>query len=268
MAWWRGLLKVIFSILLVAALILFAMAFSVSKTITHDNLKPVFTDALKPGIQTNDANITLAYSNLVGKCANTTIETIELPLGEMEAGLGNITLKCADIKASTPQGMEDIIIGTVFDQKVYYKKYDCNFIDCLRNPPESVKGQEFMLLISDMASKFFRTYTNYLLIVAIVLILLIVLLSAPKYTALTTLGIDGIIAGLLYFIVNLAKTQITSIPAEAAPLLNQFFTSISQLFIILLVSGIVLLIAGIVIGIVSRKKKGKKKKRKEKEEEE
>lgn len=263
MAWWRGFLKVIFSILLVASLILLVMSFSMSQTITHDKLKPIFAEAIKPGIQTNGANLTLAYTNLVNKCTNEAIETIELPLGEAVIGLGNITLKCADIKASTPQEMEALVIDMVFDQKIYYKKYNCSFVDCLRNPPESVKGQEFMILFSDMASKSFRMYTNYLLIISIVLIILLILLSVPKYTLFTTLGIDFIIAGLPFFAIKFGVTSIP-MPEFGTPFIKQFFNSISTSFLALLVLGIVLLIVGIIIRATAGKRIRKAESKKEK----
>jgi hypothetical protein len=266
MAWWRGLLKVIFSILLVVSLILLVATFSMSKTVTHDNLRPVFADAIKPSIETNDTNLALAQSNLAKKCTNKGIETVELPLGEAETGLGNITLKCADIKASTSQEMENIFVNTVFDQKIYYKKYDCAFIDCLRDPPADVKGQEFMILFSDMASQSFRMYTNYLSIIALVLIILLILLSTPKYTLFLTLGADFIIAGLPFFAVNFGAAKIP-MPEFGAALFKGAFNLLAQYFLIALILGIALLIVGIIIRANARKKMRKEKNKKENKEE-
>lgn len=258
--WWRSLLKVLISILLIASLILFVLTFSLSKTISYEKLKPVVSEAIKETIMeniTDENEIEEIRTELIKNCTNEDINKeveIEVPIGK---DVEKVTMKCSEIKISTPQQTIDIFANSLFD-KIYYKEYNCALVDCLKNPPASIKGNEPIIFISNMASKEFKKYANYLFIIAIILILLIIVLSVPKYGALTTLGIDFLIASLPFFIFKFVLTKI-SLPEVIAGIIKQFFNFVSICFLVIMIIGAILLVAGI-FSVLYKKRKVKRKK--------
>lgn len=68
MAWWRTLLKVICSILLVASIILCMISFSASTTLSYGSLKPMIADAIKQSMpEANETQIMEEFDEIYYK---------------------------------------------------------------------------------------------------------------------------------------------------------------------------------------------------------
>lgn len=251
MAWWRGLLKVVCSILLITALILCIASFSASRLVSYENLKPAFIGVVKQNFPViNETTLTASYQMLMKNCKG---ESVEFPLGNI--GTGNVTLKCAELNASGPQGLVDLVANSIFNE-IYYTHYDQDPIKILTQPSEQGKESEkLMVLISEHAHKAFRMYALYLLIIAVILLALIFLLSIPKSGAFISLGTDFIITGLPLFLLKFgaAALPLQGQMAPVAPLVKTFFSYLSTYFLALIIIGAIFLILGIILGVLARK---------------
>lgn len=248
MVWWKTVLKVICSIILIVSLIFFVLTFSVSSILTKENLQPVVVAMFKEQAPTNETELTDYHSALVQSCTAMGAETVEVPMGEGPEA-ETITLKCSDISAGGPSGLIDLIADATFN-KIYYKKYECSFIECFTGAKED---EQIYILMSDFAHDFFKTASHFCLIITAVIIALIFLLSAPKMNALTSVGTGFIIAGLPFFLAKFGAAKIP-VPEQIVLLINIFFSCMSACFLTVLVLGIALLVAGIILRRKQKKK--------------
>lgn len=254
MVWWRTLLKIICSLLLITSLIFFIISLSFSQTLSYSNLKPVLTKTFKEQMgQIDQTELAHFHSELIQNCTASGAETIDVPLGK-EPGSESIILKCADIKTTPPQGLVDLIAEGMFD-KIYYREYECSFIECF---DELDEDEKFFVFTSEFASRFFKTISNLFLIAIIIFIALIVLLCVPKYSALVSIGTNFTVIGLLLFVVKVAKAKIP-MPEEVSLLFNPFFNYLSTYFSILLIAGLALLVVGIIVIFRQKKKQARRK---------
>ena len=195
---------------------------------------------------------------------NCTQETTTLPI----EGFMEIELNCSDVKKTTPQTFIDLVIDTAFN-KIYYKKYDKNFLEILKElPSQADKPESFIVFCSEFAHQSFKKGFNYLIAIVVVLTLLIILLN--KLTALNSLGVDFIIIGVPYFFIKyfVLERVTTMVPEFAISVVNSFFFSLMLIYLIFFIVGIVFLVAYIFLKVIERKKKGRKEKRKKGREEE
>ena len=258
MAWWRGVLKLFCSIILVASLISFVVFISASAANSEQVLKPAFMSIFESSLSGNitQENITLMYDYLNQSCTG---ESMEFPMGDAE----NLTLKCSEISSAGASGIISLVGSKAFDSFYYSgaKVNPSNLIESIKSNPLS--------LISKSTHDALRTTAFIFLWISIAMMIAIFFLSVPKLSSFICMGIDFLIAGLLYFLINgIGPGFIDGFKLEGQikdtvmPIAQKLLSEISGLFLALLIIGIALLIAGIVISAILRRKAKKSSRKK------
>jgi hypothetical protein len=112
-----------------------------------------------------------------------------------------VKLKCEEIN----ENINDTIstISKKIFYSVYYKKYDCEIEDCLKNINE--KPENAIILISKTGNDFFKKISIFLTAFSLLAILFIFLLSKKKFTALYWIGSVFIVDGLPFLLNGIIK---------------------------------------------------------------
>jgi len=271
MVWWKGVLKTLFSIILILSLILFVVFFVASNANSEQALKPAFASMFESNFtgSMSQENITAAYNMFKASCTG---ESITLPIQGLDGK--DLILTCAELNAAGSSGIVNLIENKVFDS-AYQKDYGSNPITIIK----AAMAGNSLVLVSKSAHDAFRTASFMLLAIAAVMIMLIFLLSIPKLGSFVCLGIDFIIAGIPFIAIKILGPEFISklnmdaqTKSTVMPMAQKLLSQLSTLFLAFIVAGIALLIIGIVAVVVSRKKRikkgrGKKSKAKEPEEE-
>lgn len=195
----------------------------------------------------DSAQLATIHAQLLELCKGT--EKIEVPFDNE-----SLTINCSDIANTKPEDLGKIIITSKFNE-IYYKKYDCEFLDCLQK-----STKEPMILFSSKANNLFKEILNYLL-VGTAVGAIILGISTKGWGRIKSFGTCCICAGIPFFVINIIKGMLP-IPKEfvevAEPIIEQTFSSISVKFLIVFVAGIILFILGVAGEFLKRKKVKKK----------
>jgi hypothetical protein len=148
-----------------------------------------------------------------------------------------ITLKCSEIK-SNPNILA-VMANALFD-KVYYKKYDCNFFSCVSEElSKGVSAETVFLFVGQKAHEFY----NWLLAAAAVLTITFVFVMRKFEQTLAIrlklLGWPFLLTGISYLYVFF-RGQAGGLSKFTDPL----FDLLSPIYLVFLIAGIGLLIAG------------------------
>lgn len=233
----------IFTIFLVAAITVFSLA----QLIEHDSLKTIATDLLVQ--QLNYQQVQQITGILKEGCVQT--DSIKLTLGQ-----DSFNINCKEVEGTSDENLTAVIAGQAFDQ-IYFKKYDCSFIECLQKPGE----EKFLVLLSANAYKFLGNM-QLALWVGVVLGAVIMSVSTETWggrlkgfgTSLIFVGLPVVLMGQFQ---NIIFSLLPSGPVNLAPLIEKIFSSMLANYLIVLVFGIALTAAG--YGIAIFKKKGRSK---------
>jgi hypothetical protein len=218
----------------------------------YDNLKPVVTDIIAQQLtnQTSPEQLSQIHAQLSSQCSGK--ETVEMPVGENL----NVTLNCSSVNASKPEDLGTLIGGAVFD-KIYYKEYDCEFIQCYQ---QSDSQGKISLFSTSLANQFFKKVLIYLWIGTGVFGL-ILLISSKGWEIPKDFGKSLIVVGMPIIFTKFLKEKI-NLPTEtsaAQPLIDKLLNSISNVYLIAIVAGAVLVVIGY-LGNYMEKREGIKKK--------
>ncbi len=241
----RNIGKVVGSGIFVLALSIVAVTIGLTKLTEYDLMKGLATDLISTQIAGSLDKNTLSqmHQMFLEQCKKS--ENIQLS----EIVGQNISIKCEDIEKSTPEGLTDIFAGALFDS-IYYKKYDCSFIECLQKP-----GQDkFSIFVSSEAHSFFKNLQSILLIVSgIGLVIMLVSIETWR-NRFKSVGIILVSTALPVLVLIFLKDnllQVLNVPADASaivtPIIDQLFGSISTIFLVMLIVGIVLIIIGCIL---------------------
>lgn len=254
MAWWRGVLKFLCSVILIASLITFVLFLTASNATSEQTIKPVFMSVFESSLAENlsQDNITILYIYLNQSCTG---ESMKFPMSESE----NLTLKCSEINEAGASGIIDFIGGEAFDS--FYQKdtgvNSANLVSSIKSNPSAI--------ISKSAHDALRTSAFLFLWIAIAMVIAIFFLSVPKLGSFICLGIDFLIAGLFYFLIKVIGPGFIDgfnlegqIKDSVMPIVQKLLSGISGIFLMFLVIGIILLVAGIITLSIMRKKANKK----------
>ncbi len=211
----------------------------------YDNLKPIVVDLFSKQLTENvtEEQISETHSSLLYQCTNK--ETIEMPVNEI-----NITLNCSKIREVEAEELSSLI-GVELLNKIYYEKYECEFIECL----QEAKGYP-IVLFSAHANNFFKSVEKFLWIgTAIGAIILFISLKTWS-GRLKNFGIVLIFTGIPYFLLNFIKGYIPAeVMAVVSPLVDQIFNSISTKLLIVFTLGVILTALGYSLKYLIKKKK-------------
>lgn len=211
----------------------------------YTTLQPVITNTIENQFQSfPQEQIDFLYLNLTEQCK--TSSTAVVPLSNQE-----ISLNCTDVKNSQSSNITHLISKNLFDQ-IYYKKYDCNFIDCVKGlafqqNSSDMQNQQFQVILSAKANEFFSN-NQLLLIVGIAAGLVLIAISVRVwYNILKVIGIILLFVGITYLLIPFVKTQIAHIVPQQmdfSAIVDLLFAPIMSILRNILILGIGLTIAG------------------------
>lgn len=212
-----------------------------------ENMKLIFTDILNQQLKEN-SDYSKIYSQVYQYCSLDPTKPIELSSMDQ-----NITLNCSDVQSKkSEEEFKNFLIGKVFDQ-IYYKKYDCSYIECLNRPVQN----KILVLVSAKTNEFLKSILIYS-IIATAVFAIIFAASCEKISGVFKgLGTSLIVIGLPYFIIEflLIKLLPSELISKVSNIIDQVLSSFSKKFLIVLAVGIILTIIGLIIEYVGKKKK-------------
>jgi hypothetical protein len=234
--------EILFTIFLSLLIIVFALANFTS----YENLKPVFLNIAKQQINMTPQQLNSTYTTLMQLCKISGNETLYVE---------SLEIKCSDIFSSTPENLPELIGSSTFE-KIYFKKYDCQFFQCI-----SLPGQDkFLFLLSEQANTFFKKSIIYLELI-VVLSAVILIASIETWSGrFKALGLSLIFVGAADFVIILLKgLMMQNLPQQIAesadPIINQILDSVSNMYLIIFIAGVVLFIIGFVMSYLSKRRK-------------
>jgi hypothetical protein len=244
----RGIGKFLGGFVFGTFLALSILAASFIELTEYNNLQPVAVNIISEQVMENatQEEVNNLHLTLLELCENK--ETIEMSLGEE-----NITLNCSKIRETRTEELLPLFATETFD-KIYYKKYDCEFIECIQEGDPR-------LLVSAHANSFFKNIQNVLWMVTVIGAIVLFISVKTWSGRLKSFGIILIVAGVPAFILNLNLLSSfieNSVPPQvmtvASPLINKFFDSISSKLLIVFISGIILTVFGYGLKYLIKKK--------------
>lgn len=222
----------------------------------YKSLQPVMTSLLEKQIsqQYSTEQLNLTHNALIEQCKDK--ETINIPLGQ-NSTVKEVALKCSDISSSQPSDIPKLLSSAIFDD-LYYKKYDCQFIQCLQQPGT----EKFTVILSSYANKFFNSITVYLAVGLVVGIIILLASTRSLVGTVKSIGISCIFVGITYFIIPFIKKYVVQqLPAEAISsmeeIVNQLLTYLSSIMLYVLIIGVVLTLIGYAAGYLLKRRKNK-----------
>jgi len=209
-------------------------------------LKPIFVNILKQQMTTIPEQFNTTYTALLYQCNITRNETIYIQ---------SLELKCSDISSITSSDLPEFLSNATFD-KIYFKKYDCSFIQCIQLP----RQEKFLFFISGQANEFFEKIIIYLGVATALSLFIFVAATETWPGRFKAVGVSLIFTGITYFLISFVKVYAAQqlpqeISTKVSPLINQIFDSISGNLLIIFIAGIILTTIGIVLGYLAKKKK-------------
>ena len=248
----RSIGKFVGEFFFVLCLSILILMLTIVELTDYSNLKPMVAAVINQQItkQMDAQKLSLLHAQILSQCSNR--ETLEMPMGEW----GNATLKCSDVKSTKPEDLSSLIASSMFE-KIYYKKYDCEFIQCYK---QSEFQEKAMLFASSTANQFFKKYLIYLW-VGTALFGLILLVSSKGWEIPKNFGKSLIAVGIPFILIKVLKDKI-NLPAEASavqPQIDQILNTLSNRYLIDLIIGILLVIIGYSGSYLAKRKEIKKK---------
>lgn len=202
----------------------------VSKITEYDSMKSVFVDFLEAQLN-KTPNIDVMGTALTKECASK--DSIVLPLQGQ-----NITVDCKEYLKT--KSVTKTLAGSMFDS-IYYKKYDCDFVECL-------KQGNLTVLLSSAASSFIQTIFSSALLATIAIGILFSLLIRKVANILKNIGGCLLATALPFLLISNIKSFLPAQMSVALPLVEKLTSSLSIYMFAMLGAGVVLIVAGFVLG--------------------
>jgi hypothetical protein len=229
------------------ALVIFMLA--ITHFTAYNVLKPIVVDILKQQLIVTPEQLNATYTALSNECAASGNETIYFQ---------SLEVKCSDISATEAKDLPELISNVTFD-KIYFKKYDCSFIECIQLPEK----EKLLFLISKQANEFFERTITYLGAAATLSLFILVAATETWSGRFKAVGLSLILIGIFYFLIPLLKGYVTQqIPQQISEktsfIASQIFDSISYNLLIIFIAGLILTTTGFLLSYFKNKSKKKK----------
>ncbi|MDO8740468.1 MAG: hypothetical protein Q7J54_02730 [Candidatus Woesearchaeota archaeon] len=242
---WKGFSRFVVKLVFVIALFLTIFLVSFAQLTNKDAIKPVINDLLTVQLQQGigDVNLNDAHAQLVQECGGK--EAIEREFSGMD-----VSVNCAELNATPPSGLMNLLILSLFDS-LYNKKYDCSLIECLVKPDKS----NMLVLFNAATNAMFWKLFNIFLIVTIVFAVISVLIAEKWFKEVRSIGIRCLTIGATFFIIGFLTNLL--LPKENAallPVISKLSGNIAVDFIILVVIGAVLTVIGMIFIHLNKEK--------------
>lgn len=205
---------------------------------TYENINGLIATIMKEQLNTlfNENQLDQVYSTLYLQCSQT---------GQLPPDFSQIfNLNCGDVLKTDRSGFSDLIVKPTVDS-IYYRKFDCNFIDCIRQG----NSNNLIVLISEQGNLFYRSLLVYLLVGTSVGLAMLLISIETWAGRLKAVGWSLVFTALPFVILNFIQPSlISSLPPEigtvAKPIIDSLTSSLTKKFIIVLVIGLALLVVG------------------------
>jgi hypothetical protein len=136
-------------------------------------------------------------------------------------------------------GARFLDLDYTFADDFYYKEYDCQMFDCLK------EDQGYLVLVSEKAKIYWKNMFHWSLLLSVILLILLLIVAKPKNSAFIISGILMIAASLIY---KKLSWIMSLVPNEFFVKFSNLFTSKSEdVFLIMIITGGALLLLGIVL---------------------
>mgnify|MGYP000119369538 CR=1 FL=1 len=240
----KGIAAFFFSLFLTSLLITFLFYNITRYDTTKQILTPVFKSILLKNITSQE--IEKLYSSVSSYCKFNT--NITLPMD-------NITLSCSEILNKNPDTLPNLIAEKIFEN-FYYKTYNCDFIECLKN----IKSNEDLAIFFSLkAYNFFERLIWQIFIGTILSGFILFLLIETWPGRFKFFGFEFLSVGIFFFLIPYFKDSLTQkIPKEIFEIenvLNMISNQLSSIFFIFFLLGILFISAWILVKIFGKKSK-------------
>lgn len=185
-------------------------------------------------------------------------DSIQVPSSEPDKF---ITINCNELRAATQAGggenittaIGNVAANALFDN-VYYKKYDCEFLDCLQT------GQ-LGIVLSAQGHEFFNSMQIYSAVATAAGAVIIIIASEKWSERMKGLGWPLVFTGVSYFLVDFTKSFIGSKMTGAqqagidlTSIIDKIFAPMMSSFLVALVAGVVLTAGGYALAYKEKRK--------------
>jgi len=155
------------------------------------------------------------------------------------------TISCAKLSEGKEALVEDAFQSKIKD--IYYKEYNCEFIDCVKNVLN--KGEMPLFLFSKLSYSFFYNLFIIALIISLTLLISAFFLVERKNSLPILTGVLLVFSSLPFFKI---RNLLTLIPEKMiANVVGLFFSQSSSLALNTFIFGFVLIILGIILKLLS-----------------
>lgn len=232
----RGSLAVFVGILVLVALLVGSVVFTLSWSLNYEDVKQNIGPVVESLIQKQGGLVEEIEQQIPTMLQYCTTNT------EYVFAQENYTfaIPCTTIAQGSPSVISFAVNSLL--EKVYYDTYDCGFWDCFK------KGEFPVFLLSQKAKNYWATKFYLVLGIFLVLGVLLFLLMRKKSGFLITLGIMFIVAAIpvknFDWFFSLFGDNIRAFA-------DVFFSKSSSVFLAMLIVGIALILAGIIWKILS-----------------
>ncbi|MBR9702365.1 hypothetical protein GOV13_05590 [Candidatus Pacearchaeota archaeon] len=207
-------------------------------SLDYDNVKPELTAVIKEvaaGQIDLDSEVDSRIDEMNSYCENNT-NVSEFVFSEQDQ---TFVVSCETIAQGSEAVLNQSIDGMV--EEGYYKEYDCDFIDCIR---ELDLSQPFVL-VSAKAKDYWKGKFYFSLIVSLILIVLVFFLVEQKFNLPIVVGIVMVLSSLPFMKIN----WLLSFFADQMYLqiFSIFLSKSYTVFLIMFSLGLFILILGVVL---------------------
>lgn len=232
----RGVLLVFVSVLLFLSFVVTTLFWTLSISLNYENLQKEATTTIRDTIQEkfNIAGELESQSSLIGTYCQTNTEYVFSYGDEV-----TISIPCSVALQGTSAIVDEMIKDIVHN--IYYKEYDCNFIDCFK------KSELPLFLISEKANNYIKSKLYLLLAISFALLVLMFLLIEKKTNMPILAGSLLAVSSLLFFKIDKLFFFISD--ETAMKILGIFFSKAYSVSLKLLIVAGVLILLGIVLKV-------------------
>jgi hypothetical protein len=231
----------------------------VAQFLQYDSVQPVISGLIEKQMVGNatEDQLTAMHRALVEECKKPTNNSISFPISESR----NLTFSCSEINQIKPSDFPKMVSKNLFDE-IYYKKYDCEFIQCFS---KGIDENNPLLFLNFKAYKFFDSLKIYCIIGLASSVIIFAVSVKTWYGVAKNIGSSCLVTGIPFFILLYYKEPIiqklANIPKEGLQIALKIFESTMHMLLVVFIVGIILTVAGVVGKHFAKKKvkKGKKK---------
>jgi len=220
------------------SLILTITIFGLISFTQHDTISKVMGEVLKQSLP-DGTDLPTGLESIKEQCEGQELLQI---VTEFE----DITINCSDLNVIEEGADMQDFFSSAFVDSIYYKEYNCEFLDCL-------KEETVPLLITEFANKFYTQILIYFIIATIIFGVLFVLAVEGIKDKLKSVGFSLLWVSVPFIIITFFVGNIISLffPPEIVSgtqvALEKFIDPTFNIYIYMLIVGIALVVSGYLV---------------------